>query len=135
MRVPENLTYEKGHQGSSPGGHNFVFLNVSINKKPFFFSEVVINNNDTPLQGTVYNYVTLRLTLKHSEGRSSIRAVKEVRGITSVLDSNRVNTSSYPTTRSFKLYYVILFEQYIEDLRSQMFINPIFCDDMNKLLF
>jgi hypothetical protein len=32
----------KGHQGLNPGGHNFVFLNVSINKKPIFFSEVVI---------------------------------------------------------------------------------------------
>jgi hypothetical protein len=31
----------KGHQGTNPGGHHFVFLNVSINKKPFFFSEVV----------------------------------------------------------------------------------------------
>ena len=32
------LTYRKGHQGSNPGGHSFVFLNVSINKKPVFFS-------------------------------------------------------------------------------------------------
>jgi hypothetical protein len=24
-----------------PGGHSFVFLNISINKKPIFFSEVV----------------------------------------------------------------------------------------------
>jgi hypothetical protein len=24
-----------------PGGHSFVLLNVSINKKPFFFSQVV----------------------------------------------------------------------------------------------
>jgi hypothetical protein len=29
------------HMGSNPGGHCFVFLNVSINKKPFFVSEVV----------------------------------------------------------------------------------------------
>jgi len=35
----------KGHQGSNLGGHSFVFLNVSINKKPFFFSEVVNFNN------------------------------------------------------------------------------------------
>jgi len=32
---------ENGHQGSNPGGHSFNFLNVSIDKKPFFFSEVV----------------------------------------------------------------------------------------------
>jgi hypothetical protein len=38
----ETLHYNKGHQGSNPGGHYFFFLNVSINKKPFFFSEVVI---------------------------------------------------------------------------------------------
>jgi hypothetical protein len=31
----------KGHQGSNPGGHSFVFLNASINNKPIFFSEVV----------------------------------------------------------------------------------------------
>jgi hypothetical protein len=41
----ETLTYEKGHQESSPGGHSFSFLNVSINKKPVFFSEVVIYKN------------------------------------------------------------------------------------------
>jgi hypothetical protein len=107
---------------------------MSINKKPFFLSQVVINKNGSPLKGTVYNHVPLRLALKPSEGRSSIGAVKEARGFTSVLHSNRVNTSSYPTTRSFKLHYVILFEQYIEDWRSQMLISPIFYDDMNKLL-
>jgi hypothetical protein len=31
----------KGHQGKNPGGHSFVFLNVSINNKPVFVSEVV----------------------------------------------------------------------------------------------
>jgi hypothetical protein len=31
----------KGHQESFLVGHSFVFLNVSINKKPVFFSEVV----------------------------------------------------------------------------------------------
>ena len=35
----------KGHQGSSPGGHSFVFPNVSINNKPIFFSEVVTCKN------------------------------------------------------------------------------------------
>jgi hypothetical protein len=35
------LTYSNGHQGSSPGGHSFVFLDISINEKPLFFSEVV----------------------------------------------------------------------------------------------
>jgi len=33
----------KGHQESSPGGHDFSFLYVSINNKPNFFSEVVVN--------------------------------------------------------------------------------------------
>jgi len=33
------LHHRKDHP--FPGGHNFVFLNVSINKKPFFLSEVV----------------------------------------------------------------------------------------------
>jgi hypothetical protein len=28
----------KGHQELNPGGHSFVFLNVSINNKPFSFS-------------------------------------------------------------------------------------------------
>ena len=32
----------KGRQGTNPGGHSFVFLNVSINNKLIFFSEVVI---------------------------------------------------------------------------------------------
>jgi hypothetical protein len=36
------LTYRKSHQGSNPSGHNFVFRNVSINKKPFSLSQVVI---------------------------------------------------------------------------------------------
>jgi hypothetical protein len=27
---------------ADPGGHHFVVLNVAINKKPIFFSEVVI---------------------------------------------------------------------------------------------
>jgi hypothetical protein len=39
------LHYEKGHQGLNPGGHNFVFLNVSIKKKPFFVSQVVTFKN------------------------------------------------------------------------------------------
>jgi hypothetical protein len=39
------LTYEKGHQGSNPGGHSIDFLNVSINNKPVFFSEVVSFKN------------------------------------------------------------------------------------------
>jgi len=37
-----------GHQGSNPGGHSFSFLNISINKKPVFFSEVVTNKKDHP---------------------------------------------------------------------------------------
>ena len=32
----------KGHQGTDSGGHNYVLLNVSINKKPIFFLEVVL---------------------------------------------------------------------------------------------
>jgi hypothetical protein len=35
------LTNNKWPLGSDPGGHHFVVLNVSINKKPLFFSEVV----------------------------------------------------------------------------------------------
>jgi hypothetical protein len=30
---------------ADPGGHHFVVLNVAINKKPIFFSEVVIYKN------------------------------------------------------------------------------------------
>ena len=41
------LTYKKGHRVSNPGGHSFDFLNVSINKKPIFFSEVV-HSKKTP---------------------------------------------------------------------------------------
>jgi hypothetical protein len=41
MCLLESLTYKNGHQELNPGGHSFVFLNVSINKKPVFFSEVV----------------------------------------------------------------------------------------------
>lgn len=36
------LTNNKWPLGIDPGGHHFVVLNISINKKPFFFSEVVI---------------------------------------------------------------------------------------------
>ena len=39
----ETLHYKKRPPRVDPGGHSFVFLNVSINKKPVFFSEVVIN--------------------------------------------------------------------------------------------
>jgi hypothetical protein len=39
------LTYRKGHQGSNPGGHSFVFLKISINNKPDFVSEVVRFSN------------------------------------------------------------------------------------------
>ena len=36
---------KKGHQGLNPGDHRFCSLNVSINKKPFFFSQVVTSKN------------------------------------------------------------------------------------------
>ena len=39
------LTNNKWPLGIDPGGHNFVVLNVSINKKPFFVSEVVTFEN------------------------------------------------------------------------------------------
>ena len=35
------LHYNKWPLGIDPGGHNFVVLNVSINKKRFFVSQVV----------------------------------------------------------------------------------------------
>ena len=38
VELLQTLTYRKGNQGSNLGGHSFVFLNVSINKKPVFFS-------------------------------------------------------------------------------------------------
>jgi len=38
---PTTAIARKGHQGSNPGGHDFIFLNTSINKKPFSFSQVV----------------------------------------------------------------------------------------------
>jgi hypothetical protein len=34
--------------GIDPGGHNFVFLNTSINNKPVFFSEVVTFKKNHP---------------------------------------------------------------------------------------
>jgi hypothetical protein len=54
MRVPENLIYEKGHQGSNPGGHSFVFLNISINKKPFYLSQVVTYEKSTECSEFLY---------------------------------------------------------------------------------
>jgi hypothetical protein len=36
-KLLQTLQCKKSHQGANPGGHSFVFLNVSINKKPFFF--------------------------------------------------------------------------------------------------
>jgi len=42
---PKVLTNNKWPLGIDPGGHHFVVLNVSINKKPFFFSEVVTYEN------------------------------------------------------------------------------------------
>jgi hypothetical protein len=39
----ELMSKRKGHQGSNPGGHSSVFLNVSINKKPVFLYYVVKN--------------------------------------------------------------------------------------------
>jgi len=38
---------KNGHQGSNPGGRNFVVLNVSLNKKLFFVSEVVHYKNQS----------------------------------------------------------------------------------------
>jgi hypothetical protein len=35
------LTNKKWPPRIDPGGHSFVFLNISINNKPVFFSEVV----------------------------------------------------------------------------------------------
>jgi len=37
------LANNKWPLGIDPGGHHFVFLNVSINNKPFFVSAVVVN--------------------------------------------------------------------------------------------
>jgi hypothetical protein len=39
------LTNNKWPLGIAPGGHHFVVLNVSINKKPIFVSEVVTYGN------------------------------------------------------------------------------------------
>jgi hypothetical protein len=41
----ESLINNKRPPRFDPGGHSFVFLNVSINKKLFFFSEVVVYKN------------------------------------------------------------------------------------------
>jgi len=41
---PKVLTNNKWPPGVDPGGHHFAVLNVSINNKPIFFSEVVICN-------------------------------------------------------------------------------------------
>ena len=42
-QIPCNI--KKGHQGIDPGGHRFVVLNVPINKKLLFVSEVMIYKN------------------------------------------------------------------------------------------
>jgi hypothetical protein len=42
------LINNKWPPGDDPSGHCFVFLNVSINKKPFFFSEVVTYRKTPP---------------------------------------------------------------------------------------
>jgi len=41
-------TNKKWQPGAEPGGHHFVVLNCSINKKPVFFSYVVVNKNGRP---------------------------------------------------------------------------------------
>jgi hypothetical protein len=40
VELLETLINSKWPPGVDPGGHRFAFLNVSINKKSFFFSEV-----------------------------------------------------------------------------------------------
>jgi hypothetical protein len=40
-KFSETLTNKKWPPRIDPGGHSFVFLNISINNKPVFFSEVV----------------------------------------------------------------------------------------------
>jgi len=42
QQINEN---KKGHQGTDPDGLSFVFLNTSINKKPFFLSQIVTYKN------------------------------------------------------------------------------------------
>ena len=42
VELLKTLTNNKRPPGVDPDGHSFVFLNDSINKKPIFFSEVVI---------------------------------------------------------------------------------------------
>jgi hypothetical protein len=76
------------------------------------------------------------LLIKYSDGISFIGTVKRARDLASVLGSasNRIDTNSYPTTQSSKLYYGLFFEKYIEYWRRQMLISSISCDDMNKLL-
>jgi hypothetical protein len=69
-----------------------------------------------------------------STGRSSVRAVEEVRGFTSVLDSNRVDADSRPTVRSPKLHHAVVFEKYIEHLRSEMVMSAIADDDFDGIL-
>jgi hypothetical protein len=46
-----------GHQGYNPGGHNVVFLNVSINKKLVFISDVSTFNK----VGFAWMHYALRL--------------------------------------------------------------------------
>ena len=69
-----------------------------------------------------------------SAGRSSVRAVEEVRGFTSILDSNRVDADSRPTVRSPKLHHAVVFEQYTEHLRSHMVMGTIADDNFDGIL-
>ena len=44
------LINNKWPLGIDPGGHHFVVLNVSINKKPVFVSQIVTFKNNTSTQ-------------------------------------------------------------------------------------
>ena len=45
--------------GSILGGHSFIFLNISINNKPVFFSEVVQFKNYMPTLFEVGDWLAL----------------------------------------------------------------------------
>ena len=62
------LTYKKWPLGIDPGGHPFVFLNISINKKLVFVSQVVTNKNGNPR--TIYH-----VAVQHFVGHCCIRLV------------------------------------------------------------
>ena len=54
MELLQTLINKKGHQGSNPGGHSFVVLNVSINNTPVFVLEVLTYGNQDGQNRSVF---------------------------------------------------------------------------------